>query len=159
MNARVLSFALLLIVLSLLLCGCAQEKAPAAQETCLSMADRVQKSQAFQELTEVNESYLEKYLLLSPQEVSEFSFRRDATRATPEMILVLKASPDANQAEIKALLEDYHQEQLLQYRDYQPDQAAKLEQAKALQNGAYLALIVSPDADKTTAALGQGWRE
>ena len=30
------------------------------------------------QLTEVNESYLEKYLLLSPQEVSEFSFRRDA---------------------------------------------------------------------------------
>ena len=158
MNARVISFALLLIVLSLLLCGCAQEKAPAAQETCLSIADRVQKSQAFQELTEVNESYLEKYLLLSPQEVSEFSFRRDATRATPEMILVLKASPDANQVDIKALLGDYHQEQLLQYRDYQPDQVYKLENAHVLEKDAYLALIIAPDAAKAEAALGAGWK-
>ena len=158
MNARVISFALLLIVLSLLLCGCAQEKAPAAQETCLSIADRVQKSQAFQELTEVNESYLEKYLLLSPQEVSEFSFRRDATRATPEMILVLKASPDANQADIKALLGDYHQEQLLQYRDYQPEQLFKLEQAKVLENGPFISLAVCKDEAKAISALGGNWK-
>ena len=38
------------------------------------------------------------------------------------------------------------------------DQVVKLENARVMENGAYLVLSVSPDADKTAAALGAGWK-
>lgn len=146
-----------LLMLCLLLAGCtpAKESAPL---TCAGVAEALQKAAAFTELTDVNESYLEKYLLIEADELESWVLRRDVSRVTPEMILVLEVKSGADKAAIKQAVQEYHDEQILQYRDYQPDQVFKLEGAKVMENGAFIVLAVSPDAAKVNAALGNGWK-
>lgn len=148
------------LLMACLLCGCAAEKK--AEETvpksCAEWADAIAASARFQELADANAKYLEKHLMVEADSLEDFCLRMDNTRATPEMICVLKVKAGANQAEVKKALEDYRREQIAVYRDYQPDQVVKLENARVLENGAYLVLSVSPDADKTATALGAGWK-
>ena len=147
----------LLLACCLLFCvmlsGCGSSSENGAPLSCSQIAEKAQSAASFVALTDVNESYLEKYLMIEADDLEEWVMRRDATRATPEMILVLKVKSGANQAEIKKAVQEYHEEQLLQYRDYQPAQVYKLEDAKVLENNSYIVLIVSPDASKVTTAL------
>lgn len=147
----------LLIILCLVLTGCAKDK-ESAPLSCAAVAEQVQNAAAFAELTDANEAYLEKYLMIEAEDLASWVMRRDATRATPEMILVLEVKAGADQAAIKQAVQEYHDEQLFQYRDYQPAQVFKLEDAKVMENGAFIVLAVSPDAAKVSAALGNGWK-
>ena len=133
------------LLLTCLLCGCAAEKKAeeTAPKSCAEWADMIAAS---------------KHLMVEADSLEDWCLRMDNTRATPEMICVLKVKAGANQAEAKKALEDYRKEQIAVYRDYQPDQVVKLENARVLENGAYLVLSVSHDADKTIAALGAGWK-
>ena len=149
----------ILLALALLLtaAGCCAEAAP-AEMTCAGLAEAVLKTAEFRELTDMTERYVEKYLILSAEDLDEWVFKRDATRATPEMILLLKVREGADQALIKQSAQELLDEQLLQYRDYQPGEMFKLENARVMENGPFLALIVSPDAMASYAALGEGWK-
>ena len=106
----------------------------------------------------MTERYLEKYLILSAEDLDEWVFKRDATRATPEMILLMKVKEGADQAQIRQSAQELRDEQLLLYRDYQPAEVFKLENAQVLENGPFLALIVSPDPQASIMALGEGWK-
>ena len=149
---------LLLAALLLAAAGCFAEAAP-EEMTCEGLADAVLASAEFRELTDMTERYVEKYLILSAEDLDEWVFKRDATRGTPEMILLLKVKAGADQALIRQSAQELLEEQRLQYRDYQPGEMFKLEAARVLENGPFLALIVSPDADASYAALGEGWKE
>ncbi len=148
---------LLLVVIALLLTGCTAKKQEAPL-TCDGLATAMQNACAFSELTDANEKYLEKYLMIEAEELDGWIFRRDASRATPEMILVLQVKQGADQAAIKQAVQDYHDEQIMMYRDYQPEQVFKLENAKILEKGTFLVLAVAPDTAKINAALGDGWK-
>lgn len=146
---------ILILCLCAALCGCAREAQ--VPQTCAGIADSVQAAAPFAALTDATEAYLEKYLLIDASALDAWVMRRDATRATPEMILVIQVK-DGRLPEIRQAVQEYHDEQIFQYRDYQPDQMFKLENAKVLEKGSFIALIVSPDAAKTNAALGAGWK-
>lgn len=147
---------LLMLALCLVMTGCtAKESTPLS---CTGIADAVFKSTDFAELMDANERYLEKYLMIEADDLAAWVMRRDATRATPEMILVLEVREGADQAAIRQAVQAYHDEQILQYRDYQPEQVYKLENAAVKENGAFIVLAVSPDASKVNAALGDGWK-
>lgn len=148
---------LAMLLLCLVLTGCTADKA-AAPLSCRAVADAIQKAAEFTELTDVNESYLEKYFFIEADDLASWVLRRDVSRVTPEMILVLEVKTGANQAEIRQAVQEYHDEQIFQYRDYQPEQMFKLEDAKVMENGAFIVLAVSPDAAKVNAALGSGWK-
>ena len=149
-----------LLMLSLILClaltGCTTKNDTVL--TTQGIADVVAKATNFTELVAADEKYLEKYLLIEAVDLASWSWQRDSSRVTPEMILVLEVKPEADQAAIKQAVQEYHDEQIFQYRDYQPDQVYKLENAKVLQNGAFIVLAGSPDAAKVNAALGNGWK-
>lgn len=152
---RLLCPALLLC----LLCGCGAKEQPAAMnKTCAELADMAAVSVAFQEMADANAKYLAKHLMVDADTLEDWCLRMDNTRATSEMICILKVKPETDQKAVKESLEDFRSEQAAIYRDYAPADAVKLEKARVLENGAYLALIVSPDADKTAAALGAGWK-
>ena len=151
--------AALLVCLCLALAGCgAKEAAPQAARSCREIADEVQAAAGFAELTDVPAAYLEKHLLLDSADLADWVMRRDAGAASPEMIIVLQVKEGADRKAVRQAVADYREEKILEYRDYQPDQVFKLENSKVLENGSMIALIVSPDAAKTTAALGSGWK-
>ncbi len=126
--------------------------------TCESLAEAVLASAEFRELTDMTERYLEKYLILSAEDLEEWVFKRDASRATPEMILIMKIREGTDPALIKQTAQELRDEQLLLYRDYQPAEVFKLENAQVLENGPFIALVVSPDPQASIAALGEGWK-
>lgn len=164
----------LLLCLSLLLTACGEKQttirgesqensaatANAAKETlsCAQYADQVQAAVNCAAMTDVNEKYLEKTLLIPAADLSDWVFRRDGEGATPEMILVLQVKEAGNVDNVKKAVQDYLDERILQYRDYQPDQLEKLENAKVLVRGDLVALCVTPDAEKAVSALGEGWK-
>lgn len=154
----------LLLCLALLLTGCAQAQ-PAGQETarpetdltCAQWADKIQAAAEFASLMDVNEKYLEKTLLIQASTLSDWTFRRDGEGATPEMILVLRVKEGEDKAAVIQAVKDYLEEKNLQYRDYQPEQLYKLENAKIMEKNGLIALSVSSDSEKANAALGAGW--
>ncbi len=150
-----------LITCSLLALACLSSFAEETALTCESIAEAALASAEFRELTDMTERYMEKHLSISMDisaaDFEEWVMKRDATRATPEMILVLKVRETADQAAIRQCIQEFNDEQLLLYRDYQPAQVFKLENARVLENGPFIALIVSPDPPASIAALGEGW--
>ena len=156
----------LLLCLALLLtaCGDAKKTEPAAAETpkpaltCAEFADLVQTAVGGAAMTDVNEKYLEKTLLIQATELSDWTFRRDGEGVTPEMILVLRVKDEKNLEAVKKAVQEYLEERTLQYRDYQPDQLYKLENAKVLEKDGMVALCVTADAEKAANALGEGWK-
>ena len=152
MNKRML----LLLCCCLLLCGCAA-KAPKSALSCAEVAQKVLEADDFQELTAMTDKYLAKYLLVDPETLADAAFLRDATAATPEMILVLEAKDAAAAAQIRQLTEEYLAEMLPQYRDYQPDEMPKLESARVLAKALRIALLVAPDQKKAQEALEKAW--
>lgn len=150
--------ALCCLVLCVALTGCKNAMESVENLTCAQIAEKAQNAAAFVELTDVNVNYLEKYLMIDAENLEDWVMRRDATRATPEMILVLKVKAGADQADIKLAVQEYHDEQIMTYRGYQPAQMPKLESAKVMEQGQFIVLVVSPDAAKVNTALGGGWK-
>ena len=157
MTRKMIALALCLL-LCLTLTGCKNAAAPVTDMTCAEIAEKAQSAAAFVTLTDVNVNYLEKYLMIDAENLEDWVMRRDATRATPEMILVLKVKAGADQADIKQAVQEYHDEQIMTYRGYQPAQMPKLESAKVLEQDRFIVLVVSPDASQVNAALGSGWK-
>lgn len=153
---RIISALLLLGMLASAALGGAEAVKP--ETACSSLAEAVLASAEFRELTDMTERYLEKYLFVTPEDLDEWVFKRDATRGTPEMIILLKVKEGADRAQIRQDMQTLLDEQLLEYRDYQPAEVFKLENARVLEKGPFLALIVSPDAAAAELALGEGWR-
>ena len=158
MKRKTILLALCSLLLCLLLTGCNSTTENITSLTCAQIAEKVQTSTTFVTLTDVNASYLEKYLWVDAENLEDWVMRRDATRATPEMILVLKVKSGADQADIKKAVQEYHDEQIATYRGYQPAQMPKLESAKVMEQGQYIVLVVSPDATKVNTVLGGGWK-
>ena len=146
----------LLLLLILLLTGCAAKEAKPAP-SCAEAARKVQESANFQELTEMTKAYIAKHLFVEEALLKDACMLRDATMATPEFILIAEAANEKDAALLKQAAQEYLDEMLPQYRDYQPEEMPKLESAKVLTKGNRVALIVSPDAAKTTAALESAW--
>ena len=158
MTQKRILLAALCLLLCILLTGCGNTGESVANLTCAQIAEKAQAAASFVPLTDVNVNYLEKYLMIDSDDLEDWVMRRDATRATPEMILVLKVKAGADQADIRQAVQEYHDEQIMTYRGYQPAQMPKLESAKVMEQGQLIVLVVSPDAAKVNTALGGGWK-
>ena len=158
MTRKRILLAMLCLTLCILLTGCKNDAAGVADLTCAQIAEKAQEAAAFVPLTDVNVNYLEKYLMIDAADLEDWVMRRDATRATPEMILVLRVKAGADRADIKQAVQEYHDEQIMTYRGYQPAQMPKLESAKVMEQGQLIVLVVSPDAARVNTALGGGWK-
>ncbi len=148
---------LLILLLALtLLTACS---APAAPRDCKAVSDAVLSSQPFSEnMTEQTEARLQKVLGLTQGQYAQAIMTIDASRATAEAVIIVTAAAKSDVAAIQALLEGYRDVTLMQYRDYRPAEAPKLEAAKVQVNGLQLALIVAPDQAKAVEALNKAWK-
>ena len=156
-NKAVIFCCVLLICAAL--SGCAS---PARQDadtrSCAEIADAVQQAAGFRELTDMTEKYMEKYLLVDAADFDAWVMRRDASKATPEMVILLDVKEGTDQAAIKKMVQEFLNEQISLFRGYQPDQVFMMENARVVEKGRRIALIVSPDPEKSDAALGGGWQ-
>ena len=104
------------------------------------------------------EKYMEKYLLVDAADFDDWIMRRDASKDSPEMVILLKVKEGADQAAIKKLVQEFLDEQISLFKGYQPEKVYMMENARVQEKGRLIALIVSPDPEKSSAALGDGWK-
>ena len=148
-----------LLLICLLLSGCGKQTTQAADtRTCAEIADAAQQAAGFRELTDMTQKYMEKYLLVNADDFDDWIMRRDASKASPEMVIILKVKEGADQAAVKKLVREFLEEQISLFRGYQPEKVAMMENARVQEKDRMIALLVSPDPEKSDAALGEGWK-
>lgn len=148
-----------ILLICLLLAGCGSQTTQAAEtRTCAEIADAAQQAAGFRELKDMTQKYMEKYLLVDAADFDDWIMRRDASKDSPEMVIVLKVKEGADQAAIKKLVQEFLDEQISLFKGYQPEKVFMMENAKVREKGRFIALLVSPDPEKSDAALGEGWK-
>lgn len=150
-------FFLALVLALALLAGCSAKEEPAPLD-CAALAQSILDAQAFSpDMTAMSEAKLTALLGLSDGQVTDACMIMDASRATPEAVIVLTAARDKT-GEVSALLTAYRDALLAQYRDYQPQEAPKVEAAQVIARGAQLVLAVAPDQQAVQRACEDAWR-
>lgn len=137
------------------LSACAPGAAPPAP--CADVLKAVEESQTFSELVPLNDKLLQKYLNIDAALLTDAAMSMDGTRVTAEQIVVLTAADEKALEEIQSALSAYLDSFIIQYRDYQPDEVPKLENAILQSRGLQIALIVSADWSAAKTALEKVW--
>ena len=152
-------YCCIVLLACLFLSGCGSDAAQTADtRTCAEIADEVQQAAGFRELTDMTEKYMEKYLLVDAADLEEWVMRRDASKASPEMVILLQVKEGMDQAAVKKLVQEFLDEQINLFQGYQPEKVFMMKNAKVVEKGRRIALFVSPDPEKSSAALGEGWK-
>jgi hypothetical protein len=137
------------------LSACAPSAAPPAP--CAGVLAAVEESQPFSELVPLSDKLLRKYLNIDAALLSDAAMSMDGTRVTAEQIVVLTAADEKALATVRAALSAYLDSFIAQYRDYQPGEVPKLENAVLQTHNLQIALIVSADWTAAKTALDGVW--
>ena len=102
----------------------------------------------FKEFDDVKK--LKNYYGITEDMVSEFAGGVNGSGVNQEEIVLVKAVDDAAAAAVKTKLDSRYNAKLKQSRDYNPEQAAIVEQCSVTQDGLYVSMIVSENAETIT---------
>jgi len=145
--------------LCLTLAGCAPSQDSAKQPpACADLTQAALKSQDFSEdIVELSADRAARMLLLEENQYSVLSMFIDASHATPELAAAVTARDQAAADAVEQAMKDYLESILLQYRDYLPLEAPKIEAAQVLRQGRQLVMVVAPDQARAQAAVKALW--
>lgn len=93
---------------------------------------------------------LQRYYGISEDMVDEFAGGVNGSGVNQEEVVLIKAKDDSSASEIKQKLDARFQSKLDQNKNYNAEQAKMIEGCKVEQNGLYVTMIVSDNADKIT---------
>ena len=150
------ALAILLAAGLFLLAGCGStgdQTAVSDSLTGTEIAEKLQASGAFTELTPASDKVFEKYLMIETEGLEDHLLLTDATRETAEMIILVKVGKAEETDAVRRKLDDYLAEQKALYRDYQPGEMSKLDQAAAEIRGRWIILLVSKDTSASRRLL------
>ncbi len=148
--------ALLALVMLYVLTACGPGAAQPVP--CADVLAAVEQAQPFSELVPLSDKLLQKYLGIDAALLTDAAMSMDGTRVTAEQIAVLTAADEKALAAVQAALSAYLDSFILQYRDYQPDEVPKLENAVLRTRGLQTVLIVSADPALAKSALDGVWK-
>ena len=102
----------------------------------------------FNEFTEAKK--LQRYYGITEDMVDEFAGGINGSGVNQEEVVLIKAKDDSSASQIKEKLDARFQSKLNQNKNYNAEQAKMIEGCKVEQNGLYVTMIVSDNADKIT---------
>lgn len=117
----------LLCALCLALCACSPQAETAPD--CAGLAETLAASQTFAELTAIPQARAAVQLDIDEALLADAAMSLDASRATPEAIVVLTAVDEDALETLREALEAYRAALEEEYRDYRPDELPKVENA------------------------------
>ena len=88
--------------------------------------------------------------------ISEYAGGVNGSGVNQEEIVLVKAADDTNAAAIKEKLDNRFNSKLNQNKNYNAEQAKMIEGCKVEQNGLYLSMIVSDNAEQITKIYKEG---
>lgn len=93
---------------------------------------------------------LDKYYGIAEADAVEYAGGINNSGVDMEEIVLIKAADSAAAERVKSALDTRYDAKLAQNKDYNPEQAAMIEQCKVEQDGLYVTMIVSPNAAQIT---------
>lgn len=149
----------MLLCTALLLTACGNDTSgQKADVSCAEVVEAVIAGQTFEEMTALDERLILSYLDLDEALVADMAMSMDASRATPEAVIVIKAVDKDALTQVQEALQFYRDSTLEQYRDYRPAELPKLEDAKVATSGLMAALVISGDATQAEKSLADAWK-
>ena len=121
--------------------------------TGIEIAEKLQASGDFTELTSASDKVFEKYLMIETSDLEDHLLLTDATRETAELIVLVKVRRMEEAEAVRQKLDDYLAEQKALYRDYQPGEMTKLDQAVVEVSNRWISLLVSKDPNASRKLL------
>lgn len=91
---------------------------------------------------------LDKYYGISADDVEDFAGSINSTGVDQEEIIMIKAKDDAAASRIKDALQLRYDTKLAQNKDYNPAQAAIIEACSVEQDGLFVSMIISQNAEQ-----------
>lgn len=93
---------------------------------------------------------LDRYYGIQEDDVADYTGGINNSGVEQDEIVLIKAVSDEAAVRIKESLENRYQAKINENKNYNPEQAAMIEKCKVEQNGLYISMIISSDADKIT---------
>ncbi len=136
---------LLLAAVALLLGACGNSQAEA--KPLADIFNDIKAQVSFENITELSSSRLMgRYYGITDEMAAEFAGCINASGVSQEEIVLVKAVDERASAEIKEKLDNRYQSKLQQNKNYNPEQAAIIENCTVDQDGLYVSMIVSDKA-------------
>lgn len=133
-----------------MLCACSGAESSAK----MTLADVYADIKAQVTLSEMNQlesvESLDRYYGITADSVDEFAGGINNSGVEQEEIVLIKAKDNASANSIKTALENRYNAKLNENKNYNPQQAEMIEKCKVEQNGLYVSMIVSDNAEKIT---------
>ncbi len=150
------SLALLLAICALLsLCACGDSggKAEYKDDVAVSdLADKVIDTNDRWSFTQMNDSYLEGAMKLTPSDFAEYSVNINAMGTTADEFGIFKAKDADSVAAVKEAAEGYLSFRLETWMDeYMPEEKPKLEKAEVKVCGLYVMYAILDDSSRSAA--------
>ena len=118
-------------------------------------ADKLKSEIKFdEELGEIDGDKINSVLGVSDDKYTKAKCYISQSGSTPEEIDCFEAKDEASAGEIKSALESRLETQKNTFKDYNADQAPKLDKAVLTVNGKYVYFCVSGDSDKAAEIIG-----
>lgn len=156
MKKITMTVAALLAAALLVLSGCSSANAKPLSDIYTEIQSQVTLSE-MNELTSA--ASLTRYYGITEEQVEEFAGGINNSGVEQEEIVLVKATDNDAAAAVKTALENRYNAKLNENKNYNPEQAAIIEKCSVEQNGLYVSMIISPNADKITeiykAGIGQ----
>ena len=131
------------IILSTVLCACGGGK------KLSSVYDDITKQVELKDMLVLTTTdQLDKYYGIAAEDVEDFAGCINSTGVDQEEIILIKATDDAAAGRIKDALQLRYDTKLAQNKDYNPEQAEIIQNCSVEQDGLYVSMIISSNADQ-----------
>lgn len=135
------------------LCGCGSSEAKAVDTG--KLADSLLNNITYdEELTEVKADEIENYIVL---EDGVEAVMYMGSGSTAESVAVFTAGDEDTARKQKTNVENYLADQKSAFKDYMPDEAARIEDAVVEAEGRYVVMCVSGDSDQAEEIIDQAF--
>ena len=143
------------IALCAVLCACGSSgeasKAETAAKPLSEVWTTIKSEVTFEDFNEFDDvKKLKRYYGITEDMVDEFAGGINGSGVNQEEVVLIKAKDDSTASQIKEKLDARFQSKLNQNKNYNAEQAKMIEGCKVEQNGLYVTMIVSDNADKIT---------
>ena len=149
------------IALCAVLCACGSSGEASKTETAAKPLSEVwttiKSEVTFEDFNEFDDvKKLKRYYGITEDMISEYAGGVNGSGVNQEEIVLVKAGDDTTAAAIKEKLDNRFNSKLNQNKNYNAEQAKMIEGCKVEQNGLYLSMIVSDNAEQITKIYKEG---
>lgn len=145
------AMAAMMMVLSMAACG-GKDKYISFDEVYTSLTNKIDLSAS--KMQKQGEAALNNYYYIDPTTLESYAiYMSDYATGNADEIAMFQVKEENQVAAIKALINDRIADLKVRYEDYKPEEMDKINNAVIMEDGRYLFVAISPDAETAKTVL------